>query len=319
MKFKTQLSIGVGFFTTIVLIATALIISDYFIKKEIVSISERLKTIAEIVAISIDGDAHSRLSENGNYEDGDYRSIKNVLNKYLEITKSENVYDIYTMARSNNKHTLQFIVDVDTGSTASEFREDYDTSDFPLMEAAFNQPKAEYQLLEDKFGTWLSAYAPIYNAAGKYVGIVGVDASAESVHHVQNTIISHITVITFLALIITVPLSWFISGFISKRLQQLTEFAEQIKDGHYAHDEAAIVKIEVLASQRKDEIGFLALTMSHMAEKVAEREAHLKEKIKSLHIEIDEQEKKKQVDELEDSELFQTLLNRSRNPPSAAE
>jgi len=292
---------------------------EFAINNEILTTSAELKTIAEIVADSIDGDMHQELATTGDYQDKNYNHIKKQLVKYFEITKSRSVFDIYTMARSGQDHNLQFIVDIDTSSSTSEFRENYDTSMFPLMEEAFNEPKAESRLLEDKFGTWLSAYAPIYNKAGTAVGIVGVDATAKSVHHIQNTTISHISILTLLSVIASIPLSWLISGIIGKKLHQLTQFAEQIKDGHYSFEENSLGELKALADEGKDEIGFLALTMSRMAEKVAERETNLKEEVKNLRIEIDENEKLKQVDELVDSDLFQALLSRTKKNTSSPE
>lgn len=63
--------------------------------------------------------------------------------------------------------------------------ERYDVSGIPQMQMAFDGPNVDDEFTEDKWGVWLSGYAPIYNSHAQAVAIVGLDVSARSVIQIK--------------------------------------------------------------------------------------------------------------------------------------
>jgi HAMP domain-containing protein len=64
---------------------------------------------------------------------------------------------------------------------------------------------------------------------------------------------------------------------------------------------------------RADELGQSARLFQKMAREVYEREQRLKEQVQQLRIEIDEVKKKRQVEEIVDTDYFQELQQKAKD------
>lgn len=105
------------------------------------------------------------------------------------LKDNPNVHDIYTMRRLPDGRRV-FLVDSDTdynrdgtiaereqGATRGEV---YDAED-PGLDLAFNGlGHFDFKPVTDKWGTWVGAWAPIFDAEGKVDAVVGVDFDARS-------------------------------------------------------------------------------------------------------------------------------------------
>ncbi len=116
----------------------------------------------------------------------------------------------------------------------------------------------------------------------------------------------------------------FVIVFLVSRLMRpiaiLTRIAERIGEGDYDQDLAP------LSNKRfPDEISTLAEVFAIMIGKVSQRETKLKQEVAQLKIEVDEVDRKKQVEKITESEYFQELQEKAREmragkkEPSASE
>ncbi len=100
--------------------------------------------------------------------------------------------DVYTM-RLNDAGKVIFIVDSETDydsnnkfegdrESRTQIGEQYDKS-LPDLNLAFAEKKFAYtkNFYNDKWGTWLSAFYPIYDSDNKFEALIGVDISAKKV------------------------------------------------------------------------------------------------------------------------------------------
>ncbi|MCB0032787.1 MAG: HAMP domain-containing protein [Anaerolineales bacterium] len=162
------------------------------------------------------------------------------------------------------------------------------------------------EVYTDDFGTWISGYTAIRNSAGEVVGGLGVDFQAEYVTEVQNRILSNIWwafALTYLLLFALV--SWLARTF-TQPIIQLTSMAERVGEGEYHQDFAQLTQ-----GRFRDEIDSLAHVFSSMVNKVDKREQKLKERVRSLKIQIDEKKKQEQVSEIVDTDFFSDLQSRA--------
>lgn len=76
--------------------------------------------------------------------------------------------------------------------------EEYDVSEFPQMFRCFQEgkPTADTDLTVDKWGVWLSGYAPLKDESGKVIAIVGVDMNVETLAAKESELI-RLAFITF--------------------------------------------------------------------------------------------------------------------------
>ncbi|MCR5521724.1 MAG: methyl-accepting chemotaxis protein, partial [Lachnospiraceae bacterium] len=124
--------------------------------------------IAEIAASEVDGDSFSTI---GSEDDEAFAEVYDALVKYRDNSVVEY---IYTMRKTGPNKSV-FVVDTDP-EEPGEIDEEYDWLD--VFETVYGGTAAwDEELTVDEWGTFISGYAPIFNSAGKVVGLVGVDVS----------------------------------------------------------------------------------------------------------------------------------------------
>ncbi len=220
-----------------------------------------LVATAKTAAGSIDGDKHKVLEKGGSEKSPLYREIKEQL-KGIKRANPKMRY-IYTMTKTGKPNTLNFAVDAEEDpKLVSHLGDAYDISEFPEMKEAFRRACADKELTEDKWGTWLSGYAPIRDSKGRVVAIIGADMSAKEIDRIladsRKALILPLLMLIFMPPIVSLLLS-------SRTVRSLTEMikaAKRIANGEYEQ------RIHVTTT---DEIGELAEALNHMAENISER------------------------------------------------
>lgn len=130
---------------------------------------------------------------------------------------------IYTIVRTKKPTILQFIVDPSV-PTINEQRKGitsypgdrYYANQMPEMLNAFNGSTADKELTKDRWGVFLSGYAPVRDKSGKAVAILGVDMKADDVYNEQIEVKKRI----FLIFVFGIVLSCLIGINISQRISQ---------------------------------------------------------------------------------------------------
>ncbi len=158
----------------------------------------------------------------------------------------------------------------------------------------------------DRFGTWITTYAPIIDETGRVVGAIGVDIPADYVNEVRTGILFSGAITFLLSYILIFILVYWFSGQLTKPIIDLAGAAKEIGEGDYNHDWKDI-------DQRKtyhDEIDTLTGVFKVMAAKIAEREKSLRARVQQLEIMIDKSKLTKQVSEIVESDFFQDLQSK---------
>ena len=137
---------------------------------------ERLKALAAEVAGQIDGTAMAALKP-GDETTPAFTAIRDELNTFRDANPG--VVYVYTMRKTEN--ATDYAVDADYGSAyAAAIGDVYvPTEEDVAFLAGFEEPSAEPGFYTDDWGnetaTILSGYAPVRDATGTVVGLVGVD------------------------------------------------------------------------------------------------------------------------------------------------
>jgi len=252
-------------------------------------------------ANAIDAEEHATVFESGVEEDALYTRIADQLRQVRDANPK--VAAIYTMVRSPNPDELLFVVSADENpETRAHLREPYDVSEFPQMIDAFDGSTADPEIAVDKWGAWFSGYAPIWDAQGQGVAIVGIDMIAQDVIDVQTRIKST-SVFAFVLVYVVLFVSVFLISFtITGPLRRIIGAAQTLERGDVFQPE----RLEPVA-RGSDELSQLARVFSEMAIEVQAREERLKRQVQELRIEIDQAKKAKQVAEITETEYFRGL------------
>jgi adenylate cyclase len=168
------------------------------------------------------------------------------LRKQLEAVRRANrvnrVSDVYTM-RLDHGAPVYVVDSYPPGTRTTDFAAgltdpppavgDPEDNPTPEMRAAFHlrAPIAETQPSRDKWGVWLSGYAPLFDTAGRQVGIVGVDASADTLGVLTHDLRIGTLQGLACALVLSIALGALISRRITRPVSQLTEGLRSVSEG----------------------------------------------------------------------------------------
>lgn len=211
------------------------------------------------------------------------------------------------------ENEIIYIVDLfaryDT-SRATEFQKHKISKGFSLgglKELTIRTTDGKFETYDDEYGSWVSAYTPIYNPQGQIVGAMGMDFEASYVNQVRQAILDRIAIAFLVAYTALFLLVFLISRTLTQPIRTLTRAAEKIAEGDYEQD--------LSASKRErfpDEIGTLREVFSVMVSKVYQREQTLKAQVEQLKIEIDEAKRQHEVDEIAETDFFRELQSKAQ-------
>lgn len=220
----------------------------------------------------------------------------------------------YTYVAGEEENQILFIGDLyawKNPDKAAKFKEPL-TSKGPMLGGLSaltyrEDEQGRFTTYTDKWGSWVSAYAPVKNSEGDLVGGIGVDFRADYVDQVRQGIREKIVLafaIVFGSLFILV---FIVSRTFTRPVVALTAAAERIGEGDYEQELGGLIR-----SRFPDEISTLAQVFQIMVGKVYQREQTLIRRVEELRIEIDETKRQKQVAEIVDTDFFQTLQDKAQ-------
>jgi PAS domain S-box-containing protein len=187
-------------------------------------IRHRLMTIATAATMLIDPEEHEKIAQAKDPNDPLYRktvaklrtlaqqTLPEVQAKGLKLAREA----IYTLVPSTGT-TWHFVLDtmlpydrdgngkLDSDELTAQIGEAYDVSDFHEMRRCFleGRPIADTDLTVDKWGVWLSGYAPLKDKNGRVVAVVGVDMNAETLAAMEGDLLK-LAVVTFAIIVLTI-------------------------------------------------------------------------------------------------------------------
>jgi adenylate cyclase len=207
-----------------------------------------LKSVASAIAINIDGNVHAGIKPG----DEATPAFKTIAEELMKVQKAnDHITYIYTMRKT--EEGAVFVVDPDEEEPA-KIGEVYEDTNDELL-AGFEKPSADNEFVTDKWGTYLSGYAPILDSLGNSVGLVGVDMDSKDVIARQEFIGKTIYIIIGIAVLFAGLIILLFSGTIIKDVNRLNQIANKISMGDME------VKMDI---KRHDEIGDLAESFGRM-------------------------------------------------------
>jgi len=273
MKIKTTLFL--------VLFCLSLFISGLmsyiFYKQSAASKWEELRDnacdIAYAVALSVNGEKHMMLLSKDDMYSDDYAAIKANLHLYLEMYPK--VKNIYTYARTEVPTQWKYIIDAknaqdENGDGKINANEEvipvgtpYDISMEPELNNAFDKPVAEKGLKSDEWGTYISAYAPIFNHRKQTVAVVRLDVSvdpssgaiAEGFFNMGKRILPILLGSAVFSLIVSI----FISYMVASPINRIIDTTKLISQGKFGF---------LTTKKRKDEMGALIQSVNEMSKNI---------------------------------------------------
>ncbi len=226
-----------------------------------ISLRSQLLLTSKLVASHIDPNKISIIIK-GDERSKPYWDLKKDL-KDIQL-QDPKIKGIYVMVRTQKENIWKFVADEDLDTKKmAHLNEAYDTAQDPEMRAAFSGALADRRISSDKWGRWLSGYAPIYNYQGHPIAVVGVDLSVADVENAKKQIRDLVIVSFAVGLILAIIFGRIGAITITNPIMALLSGVRNIEEGKYGF------KINIF---RKDEIGSLVTGFNRMSDKLGELE-----------------------------------------------
>ncbi len=223
---------------------------------------DRASTIASLV----DGDRVQTLRSATQESSDTYKSLLEPLRRVRDSNNS--IKYLYTLVQKDGK--VYFVLDPtesgdqdgDGKDDKSHLMEEYESVTPAMADALkYHRVTVETEPSKDEWGTFISAYAPIFNSKHEAVGVAGVDMTADQYIARQHLLRTAFTVCTLLAAILGVlagSLVWahrrrLFAGFAERRRAELVESQRRV--------------LELVASHAP--LGKLLSTVCHETEALA--------------------------------------------------
>ena len=220
----------------------------------------RLMHVASAMASQIDVDKLTVITKAKSENSPLYVNLKAQLKKMHDANVS--VTYVYIMTHTSDPRILQFVADNSLDvKEMSHYGDTYNTESCPQMLKAFVHPTADTEVVKDKWGEFLSGYAPIKNSHGKTVAILGIDLSLANLRAEQNKLFASVFKSAIWVVVTAFIFSVLITIAILRRLGEFIDAANEIRAGNLDY------KINV---KWDDEIGSLAQTFNSMTASVKE-------------------------------------------------
>lgn len=189
-------------------------------------VNERMLDVSNTAAASLDGDLLASIDEN---------SIGN--EAYNEIVEDLRLFQdnidlayIYTVKDMGGRH-FGFIIDPDPDDPGL-YGEEITYTD-ALYKASLGTPGVDSEAFKDRWGTFYSAYSPVFDSNGNVVGIVGVDFNAKWYEKQFKRYAVSIVIISVLSLLIGAIIIILITSQVRKKLnsvyEELTSLATDVE------------------------------------------------------------------------------------------
>ena len=246
---------------TITFVTSAVGLSIVYVKAkdaQLQAVREELLQIARMTAAQVDGDLHRTLVSPSQEGSPDHLRALVPLERMHRATTD--VVSIYTGIRRNGR--IFWILDSTYGyrpagdtDPPDPIMTEYTIYDRELVRAFTEHIAiADIEPVPEPAHTFLSAFAPIYDRKGEFVGIVGVDMVLDSVDARMAVIRS-----AFAAALVAVLLLSVLAGAVALRIRQ---FAAQIV--HKMREARAEAEVSAATAQAATRAkGAFLATMSH--------------------------------------------------------
>ncbi|MBI5685071.1 MAG: hypothetical protein HZC54_08310 [Verrucomicrobia bacterium] len=206
---------GIAVLTSVMLGVTTFYSVRSFVRQ---GVQDRLADAVGIAALKLDGDLHATLRNRGDENTAAYQEVRKYLRTIRDTAK--NIRFVYTV-RQDKQGKMVFVVDAEENpKEASHIGDAYEEAS-SLMHEAFRRPhgvRVEKQFVTDRWGVFLSGYAPIFKKNGEFEALLGMDITAQKVFDYERHYLLMICLICLGVCVLAVSLGAILARRISRPL-----------------------------------------------------------------------------------------------------
>jgi diguanylate cyclase (GGDEF)-like protein len=269
MNFSTGKKLFLSHFLAIILVSGS--IGSYFYENAIDnllgSLQARLKYSAALLSSAANPNELDQIVSPADKSRESYK--KGVAHLRELVASNPDFAFIYVMRRDGTD--IRFVLDSDP-DTPGDPGEIYAVPVHALLEG-FSKPGSDRELFHDKWGTFMSGFAPLNGGRGRYV--IGIDMRADEVANKLNAL----RTTGILSLVFSVFLAFLFSHFLAK---------SSVKRIHALHRRC--LEVDTLADtalgKKGDELDQLTVTFGDMLNRLQQSQAELEQRVEQRTTEL---------------------------------
>lgn len=227
LRLETLLGLSAALLTIVVALALAVVYIITTRQSLRLGFSERLRDVAGLTAARVDGSLHAGLLANNQKFSDDYNTIRD---GFLEMQEAApDIASIYTIRRVGERAV--FVVDAHL-DPADIHTAHLNTSGFARTQFdAITAPTADTNFNTNQWGTFLSGYAPIYNAQGDLDAILVVEMDAAIVTAREGEVLTSLLVALAPLLVVLAAAGYIAGRLLTRSISRLGQAARRFADG----------------------------------------------------------------------------------------
>ncbi|MEA3493117.1 MAG: HAMP domain-containing sensor histidine kinase [Candidatus Margulisiibacteriota bacterium] len=267
MKFNFKLSLKTKLtflLAAIIFVFVSAISYDYYKRSETAlmkSLHTELKQLAVSLSFSINPQTVADVLE-GDEISPKYRKLKEKLHSFTMIA-NRRINGAYILVPTKKRDIWEFVADNEMRDRdqMAVLHEEYNVNHFPQIKNALLTPSTDKNITTDRWGQWISGYAPIYDNHGRPYAVIGIDMKANEIKELQRNILDTTLFYFTLGILFALLVGRYGAVTITKPIEALSKGIRNIQDKEYN------TQIDI---HRTDEIGELIHGFNQMAEKLSE-------------------------------------------------
>ncbi len=198
-------------------------------------IQSKVLSIAATAGALMDGDLHRQLARPEDQNSAAYTQLEAEFRRVRDANRRDDIFIryVYSLVPTDKYESeIAYVVDAEeAGSGDKSDLGDVCEAKPGTMQVLDISAYQIDEMVEDDFGLWLSANAPIYDHAGEPVAALGVDFAAHDVLAKTNALLWSGLAAMGVAVGLAVGLSLFLSRHVSRPLDRLADTVKQIGRG----------------------------------------------------------------------------------------
>ncbi len=228
--------VGLGSATSVYLVAR---------QQQLETIRNKLTTTAAIASKIIDPAEFKKVLEEGSSNSPEWKHIASLLAVFQQQdAEIRFVYAVAPTAETASKGIVQFVVDpsipsdqnnngiIDPEEQPAPNGERYNAREnSPDLLVGLVKPSHDISFTVDKWGQFMSGYAPILDQNGKSLGAVGIDMTFEQLLRLRNAFILQCLLVLLAVILTSVGISWILSRHIARPVKILNAAMERVSQG----------------------------------------------------------------------------------------
>ncbi|MBD3427164.1 MAG: SpoIIE family protein phosphatase [Candidatus Omnitrophica bacterium] len=188
-----------------------------------------------------------------NMNSAEYLELRSKLQSIMNV--HPDIADVYVLVNTRSPGIMKFVANADEEELV-DCGEQFDVTRYPQLVKAVHGPSADHRVLSDRWGDWLSGYAPIRDKADDAIAILGIDISAETIAQMRRTVLVNAVYVFLVGVVISILAGNLASWWLTKPIKALMKGMDQICSGNLDY---------AIPVRSSDEIGKLAGNFNKMA------------------------------------------------------